>query len=81
MGIYVTNLKQQLRDLADKQCERNTNQLCEALRKAAFDRAASGYSTLVYTIDIPFNWMSLKAYFSTQEIKVDTMDNSIRLSW
>lgn len=75
------NLKQQLREAADKQCDRNTTQLCEALRKAAFDRAAAGYSDLVYTVEIPVNWVALKAYFSVQGVKVETHSYSIRLSW
>lgn len=75
------NLKQQLRELANKQCDRNTTQLCETLRKLAFDRASSGYSNLGYTVDMPVNWTAVKAYFSSQGIKVETNAYGVLLSW
>lgn len=74
-------LRQQLREITDKQRERNTTQLCEALRKMAFDRAASGYSDLVYNVDIPINWKAVNDYFANQDIKVDNSAYVLRLTW
>ena len=83
MGIYVTNLKEKLRETADNQRNRTTELLIEDLRKLAYEYASNGYKSVRYTVKKPVNWDTVKQHFVEQglQVEVDTLYNTIQLRW